>query len=302
MLFRSIDIIFSSILYTPARQEKKPYEIKLLAGVYKIEEKMISIDTMADRAEMALARDDRKPFQRCTFYDATIRDRKIREKEIEDSFEAALRAGEFVVYYQPKYDIRKDRFFGAEALIRWKTSDGSLIAPDSFIGIYEGNGMIVRLDQYVFERVCIQIRRWLDLGYEVTPVSVNVSKVHLYRTDFVESYLGIIRRYKVPVELLQLELTETVLFDNEQMLKTILEEFRRAGIQILMDDFGSGYTSIGMLKDMPIDEIKLDKSLVEDYGQSVRVQKILKSIISLSHELGLEVVAEGVEIQQEYDF
>ena len=162
--------------------------------------------------------------------------------------------------------------------------------------------MIVRLDQYVFERVCIQIRRWLDLGYEVTPVSVNVSKVHLYRTDFVESYLGIIRRYKVPVELLQLELTETVLFDNEQMLKTILEEFRRAGIQILMDDFGSGYTSIGMLKDMPIDEIKLDKSLVEDYGQSVRVQKILKSIISLSHELGLEVVAEGVEIQQEYDF
>ena len=285
-----------------ARQEKKPYEIKLLAGVYKIEEKMISIDTMADRAEMALARDDRKPFQRCTFYDDTIRDRKIREKEIEDSFEAALRAGEFVVYYQPKYDIRKDRFFGAEALIRWKTSDGSLIAPDSFIGIYEGNGMIVRLDQYVFERVCIQIRRWLDLGYEVTPVSVNVSKVHLYRTDFVESYLGIIRRYKVPVELLQLELTETVLFDNEQMLKTILEEFRRAGIQILMDDFGSGYTSIGMLKDMPIDEIKLDKSLVEDYGQSVRVQKILKSIISLSHELGLEVVAEGVEIQQEYDF
>ena len=140
------------------------------------------------------------------------------------------------------------------------------------------------------------------MGYEVTPVSVNVSKVHLYRTDFVESYLGIIRRYKVPVELLQLELTETVLFDNEQMLKTILEEFRRAGIQILMDDFGSGYTSIGMLKDMPIDEIKLDKSLVEDYGQSVRVQKILKSIISLSHELGLEVVAEGVEIQQEYDF
>ena len=128
------------------------------------------------------------------------------------------------------------------------------------------------------------------------------SKVHLYRTDFVESYLGIIRRYKVPVELLQLVLTETVLFDNEQMLKTILEEFRRAGIQILMDDFGSGYTSIGMLKDMPIDEIKLDKSLVEDYGQSVRVQKILKSIISLSHELGLEVVAEGVEIQQEYDF
>lgn len=285
-----------------ARQEKKPYEIKMLAGVYKIEERMIPVDTMADRAEMALTRDDRKPFECCTFYDDTIRNKKIREKEIEDSFEEALRAGEFVVYYQPKYDIRKDRFFGAEALIRWRTSDGSLVAPDAFIGIYEGNGMIVRLDQYVFERVCLQIRKWLDLGYEVTPVSINVSKVHLYRTDFVESYLEIISRYKVPVELIQLELTETVLFDNEKILKKILEEFRRAGIQILMDDFGSGYTSIGMLKDMPIDEIKLDKSLVDDYGQSVRVQKILKSIISLSHELGLEVVAEGVEIKQEYDY
>ena len=126
--------------------------------------------------------------------------------------------------------------------------------------------------------------------------------MHLYRKDFVDSYLEIINKYRVPVELIQLELTETVLFDNGEILANILGEFRKMGIRILMDDFGSGYSSIAMLKELPIDELKLDKTLVEQYDASIKGQKILKSITELSHELDLKVVAEGVETKEEYDF
>lgn len=283
-------------------KEKRDYEIKMLAGIYEIEDNITRIEVMADRADMALSREDRGPFEICAFYDDTIRNKKIQEKEIEDSFESALARREFVVYYQPKFDIRAGRFYGAEALIRWDSPEKGLIAPNAFIHVFEGNGTIVRMDQYIFEEVCRQIARWLEMGYEVTPVSVNVSRVHLYRKDFVDSYLEIINKYRVPVELIQLELTETVLFDNGEILANILGEFRKMGIRILMDDFGSGYSSIAMLKELPIDELKLDKTLVEQYDASIKGQKILKSITELSHELDLKVVAEGVETKEEYDF
>lgn len=280
----------------------KHYEIKTTAGVYQIENMVNEIETMVDRAKMALNRGNQEVLQVCTFYDDKMRDSKIQTKELEDRFEEALAHKEFIVYYQPKFSIFHQRFEGAEALVRWRDPGKGLIAPAEFVPVFENNGSIVLLDQYVFEVVCSQIRAWLDQGYEVDPISVNVSRLHLYRRDFVSEYLRIIHSYRVPVELIQLELTETVLLSNEDILKDIMEELHRNGIWILMDDFGSGYSSLNTLKNIPIDVLKMDKSIINDYERNRKGKKIIESVVSLAKELKIKVVAEGVETKEQYEF
>lgn len=280
----------------------KHYEIKATAGIYQIEPGVDEIDTMVDRAKMALNRPEGELLQVCCYYDDTMRDRKIRTKDIEDHFETALEKREFIIYYQPKFDIEKQCYDGAEALVRWQSPEKGLVTPGEFVPVFENNGTIVQLDQYIFEEVCRQIKKWLEDGYEVAPVSVNVSRLHLYRQDFVDTYLNIINKYKVPVHLIELELTETVLLDNEEILVGILEKFHQSGIHILMDDFGSGYSSLNTLKNIPIDLLKMDKTLIDDYENNSRSKKIITSVIALARELGIKVVAEGVETKEQYKF
>lgn len=280
----------------------KHYELRATAGVYQLETNVVEIETMVDRAKMALIRPDKEVLEVCTFYDDEMRDKKIQIKEIEDRFEAALENKEFIVYYQPKYDIMNQRYDGAEALVRWKHPNNGLVSPGIFVPILENNGGIVQLDQYIFEEVCRQIREWLDEGYEVMPISVNISRLHLYRQNFVHSYLEIVEKYDIPVKLIQLELTETVLLANENILKGIMGELHKHGIWILMDDFGSGYSSLNTLKNIPIDVLKMDKCIIDDYDKNDKGRKIITSIVNLAKELNIRVVAEGVETKEQYDF
>lgn len=148
--------------------------------------------------------------------------------------------------------------------------------------------------------MCIKIRQWLDAGLPVTPVSVNLSRLHLYQTDFIDQYLITMEQYNIPTELIQLELTETTLFENKEIMLELLNCLHAKGIKILMDDFGSGYTSVLMLKDVPIDILKIDKGLIDDFESSEKGISIIRNIIHLSHELNIRIVAEGVETEAQY--
>lgn len=225
----------------------------------------------------------------------------FRNKALEDLFEEALKNREFQVFFQPKYNIKQKGLYGAEALVRWDSSKLGWVSPGEFIPVLERSGNIIELDEYVFTIVCEQIRNWLDLGFEVAPISINVSQQHLYRSNFVEHYLNIIEQFGVPYDLIELEMTETSLFENRDILKDILNQFRKLKISISMDDFGSGYSSIMMLESMPIDCLKIDKTMIDDIETNPKAKEILHSVITLAQSLGLSVVAEGVEKVGQYE-
>lgn len=298
---RILDMIEKIQKVTDKRDTKTPYQVKVYAGIYPLENRMERLDIMVDRACLVLRESNRIEMQVCGFYDNEMRDRMLKNKELEDLFDGAMQKKEFLIYYQPKYDVKRKCFCGAEALARWDSREKGMIPPAAFVPLLEENGDVIALDEYIFEAVCKQIREWLDMGISVTPISVNISRLHLYRMDFVKRYLEIIEKYKVPYSLIELEVTETILFENEDTLVDILESLRKMGIRVLMDDFGSGYSSITMLKTMPVDELKLDKCLVDNLAESQKAKEILKSVILLAQSLGMLVIAEGVETAEQYD-
>lgn len=282
--------------------DEKQYEITVTAGIYEIDDYNMKVESMVDRANLALNRRKGDVLTKYTFYDDNMRNEKMKNKNMEDRFAGAIQNHEFVVYYQPKYSLEQNCFQGAEALVRWNDPDRGMISPGEFIPVFEKNGEIVKLDQYVFEEVCRQIRKWMDLEYHVAPISVNVSRLHLYRMDFVEEYIGLIDKYNIPVDLVQLELTETVVLDNESILVKIMKQLQVHGIKILMDDFGSGYSSVNMLSNIPIDVLKIDKRLIDDCRDDGKGQKIITTIVDLARELKIQVTAEGVETKEQYEF
>ena len=278
-----------------------PYVLKVKAGVYMVQQPGEMLESMLDRASMAVRSEYNTEIKHCNFYNETIRSRMLKNREIEDCFAEALKNQEFYLCYQPKFRVAEKRWCGAEALVRWNNPKSGVVSPAEFIPVLEHSGGIVELDEYVLEMVCRQMRQWLGEGLGVLPVSVNVSRLHLYRLNFVEQYLTIIDRYQIPHELIQLEMTETALFSNEDILSETLEKLRSKGIRILMDDFGSGYSSVTMLKSMPIDTLKIDKSMVDSVEDNEKVRLILESIIKLAQSLKLSVTAEGVENKAQYD-
>lgn len=301
-LTNRIEMILSKIQeVADKRNSGTPYVLKLNAGVYLVEQQDELIELMADRAFAALRPEYNAEMNPCNFYDDTIRSQMLKSKEIEDNFADALANKEFYLCYQPKYCVSTRQFNGAEALVRWQSAGNKIISPGEFIPILEHSGGIVELDEYVLKMACEQIRQWLDKGYIVLPISVNVSQLHLYRLDFVEKYLEIISRYGIPHCLIQLEITETALFENKDILSESLSRFRKEGIHILMDDFGTGYSSVGMLKSMPIDTLKIDKSMIDPLEESEKSRRILESIIKLAQSLNISVTAEGVERKEQYD-
>lgn len=278
-----------------------PYKIALNAGIYPIEDRNERLDIMIDCASLVTRKEYRNDQHPCRLYDSDLRNRLRKSKELEDMFESALASGEFQMYYQPKYNLKTHHFDGAEALIRWFSPKKGTISPAVFIPILENSSYIIDLDEFVFETACRQIRSWLDEGLPVSPISINVSQLHLYRVNFVEHYLEVIRQYQIPPSLVQIELTETALFDDNDSLKDILETFRQAGICILMDDFGSGYSSIYALRNMPIDMLKIDKTMVDGLESNTKIREIINTVITLAHTLNLKVVIEGVELKEQFE-
>lgn len=234
------------------------------------------------------------------FYEELDYKQVLEKRGIEDGFEQAIAEKQFEIWYQPKYDTENSEIVGAEALVRWRLPDGSLLPPYKFIPIFEKNGMISRLDEYVFREVCIQQKQWEKEGKKILPVSVNISRVSLYYYDIVEKYKVISDENALDTKYLQLEITESATIDNAE-ISNLIDEFHTAGFEMLLDDFGSGYSSLSSLNMMHFDTMKLDKSLI-DYIGDENGEKLLHYIMKLGQNLGLRITAEGVETKEQVEF
>lgn len=233
------------------------------------------------------------------FYEEVDYDKMVEDKRLEDSFEEAIKNHEFEMWYQPKYSGADEQIVGAEALVRWRRN-GELVPPYRFIPLFERNGMITALDEYVFRMVCIQLKQWEKSGYKQFPISVNISRVSLYFDNVVEKYKEILDEYQVDASLIPLEITESATIDNSQ-IQELVDKFHAAGFLVYLDDFGNGYSSLAMLNLMHFDTLKLDKSLVDFVGDE-NGEKLLWHTITLAKSLGMHTTAEGVEKREQVEF
>ena len=220
---------------------------------------------------------------------------------IEEIEEQALANGEFHIYLQPKYTYDKNRgkIVGAEALVRWIDSENHIKSPAEFIPIFEKNGFILKLDQFMWEGCCRLLRKWMDDGRTPVPISVNVSRIYLGKTDVVGYIQNLIKKYCIPIELLQIEITETA--ENQETIQ-YANDFKAAGFTLMMDDFGSGLSSLSMLKDTPFDVLKMDRLFLDECLENEHGKMIVSHVISMSGDLGLDIIAEGVETREQADF
>lgn len=280
---------------------KGKYKLSLRVGIYQIEDVTDSFSTAYSRSMMAFAaaKDSGKRFM--AFYQADMEEQLIWEKNVEDEFQEALRKHEFEVFYQAKINAETGEVSGAEALARWIRPDGTIVPPNRFIPVLENNGSIAELDQYMFKEVCLHQKAWLDEGKPIVPVSVNLSRIQLADSNFVDAYREILESVGLPPEYVGLEFTESAMFDNEEALRSIVDRLHALGVKVLIDDFGVGYSSMMSLKVIPVDILKVDKSFIDSIGGE-RGDKIVISIIEFALSLGMSVTAEGVENDNQYRF
>lgn len=234
------------------------------------------------------------------FFSQTDASRILQEKQMEDAFESSIRNQRFEVWYQPKYNPDSEQLVGAEALVRWRNRDGTLVSPAVFIPLFERNGMIRYLDEYVFREVCSQQKKWLEEGRKVIPVSVNLSRASLYFQNVVERYQKIAQEIGVDPVYVPIEITETAALDDKS-IRQLANRFYEAGFPLHIDDFGAGYSSFATLNIMYFDTLKLDKSLI-DYIGNYGGDRLLEHTIALAKELGMHVTAEGVENESQVSF
>lgn len=234
------------------------------------------------------------------FYDELDVQQLSENRLIENSFEDALKNGEFQLWYQPKVDPVRGNILGAEALIRWQRPDGTMLSPAKFIPLFEKNGNITTLDEYVFRTVCAQQQKWQQAGMKLYPISVNISRVSLYFSNIVDKYRDILDSFQLDPKYVPLEITESATINNSD-ISSLIEQFHKAGFTLLLDDFGSGYSSLSSLNVMHFDTIKLDKSLI-DYIGDQNGERLLLHITQLLQSFGMTITAEGVETSDQVEF
>ncbi len=236
------------------------------------------------------------------FFDDKLAEEQRRIDAVEAKQEKALREEEFVVYYQPKYDPRTDTLRGAEALIRWQSPELGFVSPAQMIPIFEKNGFITEIDHYMIRHTARDQKRRLDAGYKCVPVSVNVSRAHFAERDLAEQIKRIVDEEGAPHELIEIELTESAFFDDKKVLIETISRLKSYGFTVSMDDFGSGYSSLNSLKDMPLDVLKLDAEFFRGENADGRGEIIVTEAIRLAKSLNMRTVAEGVEHKEQVDF
>ena len=268
-------------------------------GVYEIIDRSVPVEQMCDRALLAADSIKGQYNQFYAVYDDNLRGKLLREKAIADVMETALAEEQFIVYLQPKYSLSDNRMVGAEALVRWIHPEWGFMSPGEFIPLFEKNGFIPCLDRYVWEKVCVYLQEWQKKGYPVVPVSVNVSRADVYQSHLVDTLSEMVQKYGIDPACLHLEITESAYTDNPDQIISTVEELRRRGFVIEMDDFGSGYSSLNMLSQMTLDILKLDMKFIQNELAKPAAQSILNDIISMAHRMSFRVVAEGVETKEQ---
>ena len=271
-------------------------------GLYRIDDKTLPVSVMCDRANMALWKakgNFKNPY--CE-YDEKMRQQVLKEQKIINAMERAIQNKEFTLYLQPKYDIEKGTIIGAEALVRWISLENGFISPGDFIPVFENNGFVYEVDKFIWEESCRYLRKWLDEGREVHPISVNVSRIDLYDPKLVQHLVNLREKYQLPSQYLELEITESAYTEDPEQIITITRQLREAGFVILMDDFGTGYSSLNMLKDIQIDVLKLDMGFLKSSDYSAKGGNILTAILKMAESLKMQTIAEGVETKEQVEF
>ncbi len=274
---------------------------KISFGVYLVTDLSIPIRLMCDWARLACRPIKGLTNQYYAFYNEEYRKELVETQRIEAEMYNALLNEEFKMYLQPKYNLRTNQVVGAEALVRWHHPKQGILYPNRFIKLFEKNGFILQLDEYMWEQACKELRKLLDMGVEC-PISVNISRLHIYDPSLVQKLLNLVNKYQIPVNLLELEFTESLFMENVRMLYGLMYDLKKNGFVLHMDDFGSGFSSLNMLKSVPIDVIKLDKAFFEDISENSRGRIIIEDSIKMIHNLKLEVMAEGIETREHVDF
>ncbi|MEF9955125.1 MAG: bifunctional diguanylate cyclase/phosphodiesterase [Clostridium sp.] len=274
-------------------------------GIYVVtsdDAKKLDIKDLFERVNVAHKTAKTDKSKKIMAYDAAMIERALHTKEIENKMANALQNGEFVVYLQPKYYLDSEMISGAEALTRWEDTNTDLFFPDAFIPVFEKNGFIIKLDFYILDKVCHIIKRWIADGIEPVVVSVNFSRMHLNNHNFVKELCRVVDAVGIDRRWIEIEITETAIYDNIDTLEVILADLHKNGFTMSMDDFGSGYSSLGMLKNLEVDIIKIDRSFFDNQKNEVRSKVVVGSIITMAEKLGIVIVAEGVEEQKHIDF
>lgn len=270
-------------------------------GVYLIDEKNTNIQQMQNSAVMAksLVKGDSDTL--ISFYNDNLKKKLTQKKIFADELIHAIENQELSVVFQPQFSTENDKLCGAETLIRWFKPDGTAVSPAEFVPLAEERGLVKELDKFAFEQACIMQAKMKDKGLGLIDISVNVSQQSLYDSKIIEKYLEIVKKTGADISQIQLEITETTLFENNKSFVKMLRKLHKSGFKILMDDFGTGYSSLMLLKSLPVDFLKLDKTFIDDYAHP-RGRSIIECIITMAKQLGMTLIAEGVETEEQYEY
>lgn len=270
-------------------------------GIYTIEDKSGNLEKIREKANMARIAAKTAENNRWFFYSDAFRKKIGDEKEIIDQMEDALENNEFEMYLQPKYNLHINEYCGCEALVRWQHPQKGLISPGEFIPIFEQTGFIKKLDMFMLEEACKMLKLWEKRKYPVLPISVNISRKNLKQTGFVDNVLNITNQYRIDRGSLEIELTESSIFEDVDRMIEVGEAFREYGFKISMDDFGSGYSSINLLGNLPLDVIKMDQGFFNSHLKREQNHIVVEATINMIKKLGMTVVAEGIETEEEVE-
>ncbi len=283
------------------RERRGSQHLTFSAGICPVKSRSDDIAIMLNNAGLALPR-SLKHQDEIICFDDSMKEEQIWERRIEDDMEKALENHEFQVYLQPKYSTKKEVLSAAEALVRWIHPVLGFVSPGKFIPIFEKNGFILQLDDYMLTEVSKLQATWLEQGKKLVPISVNVSRAHFAEENLAEHICSIVDEFKVPHEYIELELTESAFFDDKAVLLTTVRKLKEFGFKVSMDDFGAGYSSLNSLKELPLDIIKLDAEFFRSVDDISRSNLIVGETITLAKKLGMQIVAEGIETREQVDF
>ena len=281
-----------------------PYGIVMFYGVYVLDEaEDIEVGAMIERANIGRKNISFNNYRvPLGIYDDKDRQRMNRDRELEKKMHHAMSNGHFVPFLQPKVDLVTDRIAGAEALIRWIDPDEGMIYPNEFIPLFEQNGFVINIDIFMFEKVCEMVSEWHEKGYRPITVSVNLSRCHFEVPEFFEYYESIYEKYNIPPGSIEIELTESLFYNDLDSLNNLVSRIHKCGMTCSIDDFGSGYSSLNMLKDVKVDTLKLDRVFFKSTEDDARGKDVIRSVIRLAQALDLKTVSEGVEISEQVEF
>lgn len=262
----------------------------------------INFDSVFDNVNLALKYAKNRSVGKCSVYSNDMRDELNRSIEISIDAKKALLNNEFKVYFQPKFSLKSRKIVGAEALVRWVKPNGIIVPPDSFVPLLEKNGFIINIDFYVYEDVCRYLAKRIEEGRPIVPVSVNVSRIHMLMHDFSHKMFEIVKKYKIDPSLIELELTEGIFISDEENAMEVIDKLKSYGFRVSIDDFGSGYSSLSLLKNMPVDVLKIDKEFFNGVPNNGKEEIVLSSMIDMADKMNIDIICEGVETAEQVAF